>query len=151
MAENKEEIIRRLQVQLDQVIRLMSQRKSPSRILTYSESRVLSLISRYRDSNGKLPLSDLARLASLAPSALSQLLRGLERRELITREPSTVDRRAVLVSLTAEGKKIAKSIDADLQESVSALYDELGPDDTAKFSELLATVIEFEERSANRF
>ncbi|MDV6012203.1 MarR family transcriptional regulator [Haloechinothrix sp. LS1_15] len=55
------------------------------------------------------PMRELRDRVVLSQSALSRLVDRLERRELITREPLAEDTRAVVLALTAEGRKLARA------------------------------------------
>jgi DNA-binding MarR family transcriptional regulator len=60
-------------------------------------------------------VSQLSTDAGIAPSTASRILDVLERRELITRERHTGDRRAVEVALTEHGRELLNDEDAWLR------------------------------------
>lgn len=59
---------------------------------------------------GEQRLGDLARLTAIELSTLSRIAASMDAKGLITRRRSGQDARAVLVSLTAEGRRTAESI-----------------------------------------
>ncbi len=54
--------------------------------------------------------SDLAKALSVAATSFTPTLDRLERAGLIVRSPHVSDRRSVVISLTAEGKKLERAI-----------------------------------------
>jgi DNA-binding MarR family transcriptional regulator/GNAT superfamily N-acetyltransferase len=69
--------------------------------------------------------ADLARDLGLDAGYLSRLLRGLERRRLISRERSKSDARQSLLSLTAAGRRTFATLDARSSAEVRALLGKL--------------------------
>ena len=57
---------------------------------------------------GALPARDLAYAADLSPATVAQMLEGLERAGLVKRARSDEDKRLVLTSLTAHGRKVVE-------------------------------------------
>jgi DNA-binding MarR family transcriptional regulator/N-acetylglutamate synthase-like GNAT family acetyltransferase len=69
--------------------------------------------------------AELARDLGLDAGYLSRLLRGLERRRLISRERSKSDARQSLLSLTAAGRRMFATLDARSNAEVRALVGKL--------------------------
>ncbi|CAA7623947.1 MarR family winged helix-turn-helix transcriptional regulator [Magnetospirillum sp. UT-4] len=59
---------------------------------------------------GEQRLGDLARLTAIELSTLSRIAASMEAKALVTRRRSGQDARAVLVALTAEGRRMAEGI-----------------------------------------
>jgi len=59
---------------------------------------------------GEQRLGDLARLTAIELSTLSRIAAAMEARELVTRRRSGQDARAVLIALTADGRRRAEAI-----------------------------------------
>lgn len=133
---------------LDQITRYINMRKSPCSELTFGESRVLSTIAR-SVRKGSVSLSDLSEKTMLAPSALSQMLRSLERRGFVEREPSPKDRRAVVVRLTPDGKMLARTIHRKMYDRIDKLVTYIGVDTARELRKQIDKVIEY-ERMNNR-
>lgn len=55
--------------------------------------------------------SDIARSLKVAPTSFTPTLDRLEIAGLIVRSPHAVDRRSVVISLTAEGKKLKRAVE----------------------------------------
>jgi len=71
----------------------------------------------------------LARELDLAPSTATRLLDPLARRGLIEREVDREDRRVVVVTLTASGRRVAREIESGLENAygrMAALSGEAG-------------------------
>lgn len=80
--------------------RLRAQR--PQGAITLSALSLLGTLAR----RGPLPASELAVAERLKPQSLTRLIAGLEKEGLIARRRSAEDGRALLVSLTAEGRAV---------------------------------------------
>jgi DNA-binding MarR family transcriptional regulator/GNAT superfamily N-acetyltransferase len=79
-----------------------------------TEVRVLYEIA-HRD---KITAAELVRDLGLDAGYLSRLLRGLENRDLIEKRPSEADARQHLLSLTRQGCKTFRALDANASEQV---------------------------------
>src|ERR1700742_382624 len=76
--------------------------------ITPSQARALGVLRRH----GSLRLGDLAEHLRIVPRSATEVVDGLEERGLADRRPDPADRRATLVTLTAEGEKVAADIRA---------------------------------------
>lgn len=65
------------------------------------------LVLRILSMQPKISPSELARILFFHKSTVTVILRSLERGKLVRRQPNRDDRRAVLLELTAAGKRIA--------------------------------------------
>jgi DNA-binding MarR family transcriptional regulator len=84
--------------------------------LRVSEIRVLMRLLTH----GDLSVGQLAEMTSIEPSALSHLLRRLDKDGLIARTRYTKDNRLVFINLTPRGKKFASTLQPHIQEYNSA-------------------------------
>ena len=66
-------------------------------------------------------MNGLARLLGLEKSSVTGLVDRAERRGLVVRVPSSTDGRAVLVSLTAEGRSLASEVASRFEDEVSTM------------------------------
>jgi len=77
---------------------------------------------------GPLAGNRLAEAAHLSPSAASEMLDGLERLGVISREQTDADRRARIVSLTEEGRKLVeqklRAFQAEVTEALAGCTDD---------------------------
>ncbi len=139
---------RELIILIDRLSRFNTGRKSQNTDLTFGEARVLAYINITMEENSKsvIALSDLAERALLAPSALSQMIRSLERRGYVVRDPDPKDRRAVLIALTTEGKEAALRLQASLEENYNKLFDVVDEKDIDELIRLLHIVTDYQEK-----
>ena len=84
--------------------------------LRVSEIRVLMRLLTH----GDLSVGQLAEMTSIEPSALSHLLRRLDKEGLVSRTRYTKDNRLVFINLTPRGKKFASTLQPHIQEYNSA-------------------------------
>ncbi len=97
-------------------IRLPSVRK-----LSFSTLSVLHTLDR----KGPLRLTDLTATEQLKQPALTSLVAKLERDGLVSRRRDPRDGRAVLISLTQDGREIIRSRHTDRMATLSRLADQL--------------------------
>src|SRR6516162_3299625 len=87
--------------QLSFVIQGMLERRAAEHDLSVIQTRLLGIL---RDRTPTM--NELARFLRLDKSSVTGLVDRAERRGLVTRLPSATDRRAVQVSLTADGRTL---------------------------------------------
>ncbi|MGV0715318.1 MarR family transcriptional regulator [Mycolicibacterium sp. XJ662] len=63
--------------------------------------------------NGPVRISDLAQWQGVDKSTMSSQVRRLEQRDLIRRRPDPVDQRAVLLTVTAKGRRTCQRMDVE--------------------------------------
>ena len=74
--------------------------------VTEIEAHLLARLS----AKGPISVADLQRAFGLRPSTLTNALDRLERRRLVARRTDPEDRRSVLVTLTAAGRRAAREV-----------------------------------------
>lgn len=89
---------------------------------------------------GELMQTDISRHTSIDTSTLSRMLAGMEKRGLLKREKSAEDSRAVLVRLTAKGKKITEALIPKAMAVEAAALEGLASGDVAKLHSLLRRI-----------
>jgi DNA-binding MarR family transcriptional regulator len=117
-------------------IRLPSVRR-----FSFSTLSVLHTLSR----NGLLRLTDLTATEQLKQPAITSLVARLEQDGLVSRRRDPRDGRAVLLSLTREGREVVRSRHADRMAKLSRLVDGLNDqerDVLAGSARVLARLIE---------
>lgn len=133
----------RLQTPFHQIMRYEIATKSPSAILTLGEVRLLTSILFMRNEEGRVSLAELTPRVMLAPSALSQMLRNLERRQMIKREQSPFDRRAVDVMLTDEGLAHIEEIQKTETERFENIIKAIGKEDAETLADILEKIVDY--------
>lgn len=101
-----------------------------------SEVRVLyELANRVRPT-----ATELSKDLGLDPGYLSRILRGFEKRKLITRKPSASDGRQSLLSLTDQGKKVFAPLDRRSRDEVGDMLGKLSAAEQARLMEAMHTI-----------
>ncbi len=84
---------------------------------TLQEARII-----YEIAHGPVcTATDLTRSLSLDPGFLSRTLQALQRRQIVSRKPSTADGRVNELSLTAKGRAASTELERRSQEDVGSL------------------------------
>jgi len=86
-------------------------------------------------------INELARLLALDKSSVSGLVDRAERRGLVRRGPSPVDGRSVLVSLTREGRALARQVARRFTADIDLLLEPLSPPERARLTTLLSRLL----------
>ena len=76
---------------------------------------------------GKSSPTTLGRVLAITPAGVTQLLDRLEERELIRRAPNPEDRRATVLALTAEGRRLQRKSWARMSKILENFGRELSP------------------------
>jgi DNA-binding MarR family transcriptional regulator len=94
--------------------------------LSLSKLSILGILYR----KGPVTATDLATREHIRPQSLTRLLAFLEERGFVSRQPDEADRRRLLITITAEGKK-ALSADVRRKEAwlARAIEQALSPDE----------------------
>lgn len=102
--------------------------------LTFAQFHLLSALEGGR----ALTVGELAAAAGVSSPSATRMLDGLERDGIVTRKPSTEDRRRISIEMTPRGRKAVaagrKSIDAARER----LYEELSPEEREQAVRLLS-------------
>ena len=95
----------------------------------------------------RLPVSELAASAGVAPPTATRMLDALVREGVVARTPCEDDRRVVRVALTAGGRDAVATAGRQVAERRARVRDQLSPDEQAQAAALLcrlASVLEDE-------
>ena len=122
--------------QLSFVIQGMLERRAAEYDLSIIQTRLLGVL---RDR--KPTMHELARFLGLDKSSVTGLVDRAERRGLVARVPSTTDRRAVLVSLTDDGRSLVSQAAARFEADVSTLLSRLPPRERETLSRIISRLL----------
>jgi MarR family transcriptional regulator, lower aerobic nicotinate degradation pathway regulator len=86
-------------------------------------------------------MNELGKLLGLDKSSVSGLVDRAERRGLVTRIPSTGDRRAVLVSLSDHGRALVSRAATGFGADLSAILDLVPPSDRDTLSGIVSRLL----------
>jgi MarR family 2-MHQ and catechol resistance regulon transcriptional repressor len=112
--------------------------QAASRWLTLSQ---YGLIEPLAD-DGQRRVNELADAAGITGSTATRILDALERRGIVRRTRSADDRRAIAVTLTAEGRRLFEAQRSWVRERERALYDDLPPRQRRMATEVLGRFTE---------
>ena len=100
-------------------VRLALDRALAKEDMTYPQQSVLTMIRAYE----AICAADLARLTMLTPQTINGIVRGLELRGAITKEPDPVNGRILRLIITEEGRALNKrcrALTAPIQATLKA-------------------------------
>jgi DNA-binding MarR family transcriptional regulator len=95
----------------------------------------------YISQRGKCKLTELADKLEVKPSAVTVMIDRLEKAGFVTRIHDTVDRRAILVEVTASGKEVLNRAVGQRNEIISSYLSNLEPEEVELVTELLEKMI----------
>jgi MarR family transcriptional regulator, lower aerobic nicotinate degradation pathway regulator len=105
--------------------------------LSLTQLRVLGIL-RDREPT----MAELATYLGLERSTVSGLIDRAVQRGLVQKATDSADGRSVRVSLTAEARRLATGVIADIGELMSPMTDRLTPGEQKRLSALLAKVLD---------
>jgi DNA-binding MarR family transcriptional regulator len=123
-------------VQLSFLVQGMLERRAAEHHLSIIQTRLLGVLRDRRPT-----INELAKLLRLDKSSVSGLVERAERRGLVARAPSPADRRAVLVSLTDDGRSLVSRAAARFEADAVALLDGLPRTDRRALSSLVSRLL----------
>jgi DNA-binding MarR family transcriptional regulator len=92
--------------------------------------------------DGALTVGQVAEAAGVAPPTATRMLDGLVERGLVSREAGRTDRRAVIVSLTAPGRRAATAKAREYERLRKEVASVLDPDEQRQAADLLRRLAE---------
>lgn len=120
-------------------IRLLGKKGMKSDSLAVAEFFVLleiERISQEREECG-ITSSELAQRMEQTVSSASKMIKNLEQKKYVTRNPSPKDRRVCYISVTEEGKKELEKVRERQEKILQYTNKEMGEKDMAEFERLL--------------
>lgn len=101
--------------------------------------------------SGPLPLSELGTRVSLEKSWVSRAVEAMAARGLVTKEPNPLDARSWLVTLTADGERTVRELNATLDAHAEQLLGRLGERERAAVENSLLPLLKAlrEDQAAN--
>lgn len=93
--------------------------------ITINQSKIISYI--FSNSDKDIGIKTIARNLKVSAAAASQAIDRLVEAGLVVRKQDPQDRRAVMISVSPEGKKFLKSIQEESIELMGDIYKEIAP------------------------
>lgn len=104
---------------------------------------------RTLETHGPMTVGELRRVASGAQSTMSEMVGRLARAGYVHKKPDPVDRRAVKVAITANGRAILAARLGEIRERHRAVMAALSERDQERFLGAFETIVELMERAAS--
>ena len=132
--------------------RMRKQRQEPPapKGITPAEMYAIMAVSRLEDEGRKVRPGDIAKCGQATPSAVSQTLKSLEEKGLITRQRDKGDSRAVTVHLTKEGRAFSARGRELHEQMIDGVLTYLGPEDAEHFVRIVERLADFPACEAAR-
>lgn len=112
------------------------ERRAGERGFSLVQTRLLGVLRDRRPT-----INELANLLGLDKSSASGLVDRAERRGLVMRTPSAVDRRSVLVELAEDGRTLVGEVAAQFEADIAAMLEPLTPTERSALTDLLSHVL----------
>lgn len=129
----------------DAAARMRKQRKEPPAPegVTPAEMYAIMAVSRLEGEGRKVRSGDIAKCGQATPSAVSQTLKSLEEKGLITRQRDKGDSRAVTVHLTEDGRAFSARGRELHEQMIDKVLTYLGPEDAEHLVRIVERLVDF--------
>lgn len=136
----------------DAAARMRKQRQEPPapKGITPAEMYAIMAVSRLEGEGRKVRPGDIAKCGQATPSAVSQTLKSLEEKGLITRQRDKGDSRAVTVHLTKEGRAFSARGRELHEQMIDEVLTYLGPEDAEHLVRIVERLVDFPACEAAR-
>lgn len=125
--------------------RMRKQRQEPAapKGVTPAEMYAIMAVSRLEGEGRSVRSGDIAKCGHATPSAVSQTLKSLEEKGLITRQRDKGDSRAVTVRLTEEGRAFSARGRELHEQMIDKVLTYLGPEDAEHLVRIVERLADF--------
>lgn len=132
--------------------RMRKQRQEPPtpKGITPAEMYAMMAVSRLEGEGRKVRSGDIAKCGQATPSAVSQTLKSLEEKGLITRQRDKGDSRAVTVHLTEDGRAFSARGRELHEQMIDEVLTYLGPEDAEHLVRIVERLVDFPACEAAR-
>ena len=129
----------------DAAARMRKQRQEPPAPegVTPAEMYAIMAVSRLEGEGRSVRSGDIAKCGHATPSAVSQTLKSLEEKGLITRQRDKGDSRAVTVHLTKEGRAFSARGRELHEQMIDGVLTYLGPEDAEHLVRIVERLADF--------
>lgn len=104
-----------------------------SRFNKYAHGEKLVLRELYKNTGSPVLPSDIAKQTSMSTARIATILNNLEEKGLVTREISRLDRRKILVVITAKGREEAERSRKEAISRIAKILERMGEERTKSF------------------
>lgn len=136
----------------DAAARMRKQRQEPPtpKGITPAEMYAIMAVSRLEGEGRKVRSGDIAKCGQATPSAVSQTLKSLEEKGLITRQRDKGDSRAVTVHLTEDGRAFSARGRELHEQMIDEVLTYLGPEDAEHLVRIVERLVDLPACKAAR-
>lgn len=136
----------------DAAARMRKQRQEPPtpKGITPAEMYAIMAVSRLEGEGRKVRSGDIAKCGQATPSAVSQTLKSLEEKGLITRQRDKGDSRAVTVHLTENGHAFSARGRELHEQMIDEVLTYLGPEDAEHLVRIVERLVDLPACKAAR-
>ncbi|MFW6108593.1 MAG: MarR family winged helix-turn-helix transcriptional regulator [bacterium] len=134
------ERVDRLNLLIPEITRRFHNIPAPARAapsLSIPQLRMLMLL----DAHGDSQMGELARRASVTMPTATSSVNALVEGRYVSRRRSPQDRRVVLVSLTAKGRRVLEKYREERRQRFAALFEHLSPADQERFVQAFEDIL----------
>ena len=117
--------------------------------LTPHQYRAMAALAKSNldpSTNDGLRLKDVAQRLRIAPRSATEVIDHLEAKGLVARSADPVDRRATLVTLTAEGLRLTEEVRAARREHTESYFGRIDAQERAELARILGKLGSHPER-----
>ena len=118
--------------------------------ITPAEMYAIMAVSRLEGEGKRVRPGDIAKCGQATPSAVSQTLKSLEEKGLITRQRDKGDSRAVTVHLTENGRAFSARGRELHEQMIDEVLTYLGPEDAEHLVRIVERLVDFPACKAAR-
>lgn len=111
-------------------------KNAPFGKLSYQQKNMIMLIHGQES----VSVTELAGMLNVSPPSVSAMVERLVERGLLTRTPCEKDRRRVEIRVASEALEQIAFVERKIQESFEGLVEELGPETTSQWCQVLEQV-----------
>ena len=104
--------------------------------ITPGQARALGVLRRH----GGMRLNELSEHLRIVPRSTTEVIDALQDRGLAERTPDPVDRRATLVTLTAEGTELGEAVRSARRAEAEGFFGRLSDSDREALTRILRTL-----------
>jgi DNA-binding MarR family transcriptional regulator len=118
---------------VSRALRLRTRESTSSLGITPAQARAVGELRRH----GSMRISALSEHLHIAPRSGTEVVDALEERGLVRRSPDPDDRRATLVTLSAEGEEVAEALRKARAAEADQFFDRLNEEDRRELARII--------------
>ncbi len=109
----------------------------PNMCVSQGEFFMLKMILEIKNLEGNVNMSSLSAKLGTSNAAVSQMISGLETKDLVARTMSKLDRRIIDVAITNKGEQFLNEASTHFNHALDMVAEKLGKEDTEQLIHLM--------------